>query len=342
MRCIFHVGLPKTGSTTVQRFFCANRKLLSDNRILYPKSLGPASHRELILLANPKSEHYRKVRGGELSPEEISTRRLEYIDAFRQELDLKKPETVILSSEQLVWMSAKCYKLLERVLRSVGLDDISVCMYLRPQAQWRASIIQQRIKVGGWSDADNFPVDSPEDFGKRGSYKQHILKWAKVFGENAIKPRLFGTPHFANGDLLDDILWMFELPDLKYYVRPERQNEGLSEFACRMLMELNRSVPRFRDGKECARRKIVRKLVGEHMSTAKSKLPPAKVSPDMMKRYENYYHKDNEWVRRRFFPERATLFQKPLHETPTLIPAEPYDALAQFVADAMKNFKTPD
>ncbi|HSC18190.1 MAG TPA: hypothetical protein VLC74_04670, partial [Rhizomicrobium sp.] len=78
MELYLHIGTEKTGTTSIQAFMAANRALLKQHRILYPRSPGETNHIGLAGLAQDRER-------GELW-KKLAIRSLEERDLYRQKL----------------------------------------------------------------------------------------------------------------------------------------------------------------------------------------------------------------------------------------------------------------
>jgi hypothetical protein len=300
-----HMGLPKTASTTMQVFFHQNRRLLADRNVLYPRSLGNTAHRKLLLLADCKE--YGRYSAGEDHLDASQNRKI-VLNELQQELSDNRPERVILSCENMPRVSATTYRKLRHSLEECSLRVDQVILYLRPQADWRRSVIQQRIKVGIWDSEHLYPVDPPEACGIYGCYRDHVKRRASAFGAGSIKLRLFGSAYFKDGDFYRELKEAFALPEAPYRQIPPA-NESLSDFACRMLLHLNRNMPRYTpSGRACNRRAQIRRAAIKYLGASEAALGKASLPAETLERYERYYAESNEWIRRNFFPETAVLF----------------------------------
>jgi hypothetical protein len=303
---IIHMGLPKTGSTSIQAFFDRNRDILKSNGMLYSSSLGAKAHNKLLALA--QANGYKKFDPYYCSDNREAIRE-SVIKELRHEIEGSQPNRIILSCEGMPTGSVANFRQLRIALQSCGMRIDKVLLYLRPQVEWRRSVIQQRIKVGIWSDDKLYPVDDPKSCGVYGCYRDHVERRAAVFGMETISLRLFGPEYFKDGDFYRDIREAFELPELPYEMAAP-SNESLSDFACQMLMHLNKSLPRYKsDGKECPLRLRIRKLTAKYFTASGSgALGKASPSGAICDQYEKYYKKSNEWIRKNFFPNRDQLF----------------------------------
>ena len=304
---ILHMGLPKTGSSSVQAFFNRNRDLLQTKGILYPKSLGLKAHVKLLALAG--HSEYKKF-DPKYSSERKEEIRKTTIEEIRLELQRNPVQRVILSCENMPSASPSIYRQLRLSLGACGLRVDKVILYLRPQAEWRRSVIQQRIKVGILDDEMLYPVDDPKSCGKYGCYQDHVERRAKAFGMKTMKLRLFGPEYFKDGDFHSEIREAFELPEAPYK-EAAPSNESLGDFACQMLLHLNKTLPRYKsNGRECPRRLHIRKVAAKFLTASgNGAIGKAPLPSEITKKYEEYYWESNEWIRQRFFPERSRLFE---------------------------------
>ncbi len=93
MTVFLHIGMQKTGTTSIQSFFATNRTLLRKNGFNCPKFTGRVNHTKLAAYAH--SEGFRKVdqRAGVNSPE---TR-----ERFRERLQ-RTDGHILFSSEHCI------------------------------------------------------------------------------------------------------------------------------------------------------------------------------------------------------------------------------------------------
>ena len=307
-----HMGLPKTGSSSIQEFFKQNRELLGKTGIIYPKSLGLIAHRKLLALAG--REEYQKFDPDYISKNQNLINE-EIMQKLRAELASIRANRVIISCEDMAYAPHADYQRLLSCLNSCGLRVDIVVLYLRPQAEWRKSLIQQRIKMGTWSNERLYPLDDPKCCGKNGCYRDHVERRAAAFGMDKIKLRLFGREYFEGGDLYSEIKDAFTLPDMDYKA-PLPMNVSLSDFACQMLIHINKFLPRYdSSGRVCLRRLHIGQMTERYLTaTAEGWLVKASLPEGVGEKYERFYKESNDWIRKNFFPSRKNLFNIKTHE----------------------------
>lgn len=297
----------------MQCFFRSNRQLLRKHGILYPHSLGNTAHRKLLLLAGSKG--YGRFDAGYVHTDTTALRQ-NALRNLREEIEESEPDRVILSCENMPRASATTYRKLRHCLEECSLRVDQVILYLRPQADWRRSVIQQRIKVGIWDSEHLYPADPPEACGIYGCYRDHVKRRASAFGAGSIKLRLFGSAYFKDGDFYRELKEAFALPEAPYRQIPPA-NESLSDFACRMLLHLNKNMPRYTpSGRACNRRAQIRRAAIKYLGASEAALGKASLPAETLERYERYYAESNEWIRRNFFPQREQLFDQSESEVP--------------------------
>jgi hypothetical protein len=134
-RLILHVGNPKAGSTSLQKFFFINREVLAEKGILFPvvQGDGPLSHAAL-----PKS-----ISGHRLGPNQG---RLTFA-ALKHIVDASSAHTFIVSSEFFV-LGRKFPEMVARVNDLVAAADLSLAVIacVRPQHLWINSNFTQVTK----------------------------------------------------------------------------------------------------------------------------------------------------------------------------------------------------
>ena len=131
-RCILHIGTHKTGSTSLQRFFAANRRRLMRAGILYPISGAETAHHNLFRAAMGK--HVRGLRPTTL---DRLTRRLSRWD-----------DVALVSSELLSTVGPKdeAARKIVRAIRAAGFEP-EIVLFVRPQPRLFNSLYTQRVKT---------------------------------------------------------------------------------------------------------------------------------------------------------------------------------------------------
>ena len=170
MKHIFlHIGLPKTGTSTLQNFLFENAAELKAQGALYPKGLWDVKrrHPELahcFLPANRK--RYAHVWS------EMHT--------IIQQAD---EEVIVLSSEAFSNLNAKALELLKKELSPY---QVTLVAYLRRLDLWIESSYLQNIKSGAYTGTmtDFLPRVAPDIFYKK------VLLWQNLFGKDNLEVRL--------------------------------------------------------------------------------------------------------------------------------------------------------
>jgi len=168
MRIILHIGQQKTGSTSLQRFLKKNRRLLKENGILYPKSLGKNKQKVLVDIINTNSSE-----------------RIKYIDQLQSEIKSSQADTLILSEENLYNIDKDKMKILHKILSEIT-NNITVVVYLRRQDCHMVSMYQQYIRGKGIMTLEDY-IEAKLD-SEYYMYSRIIKKWESIFSEIICRP----------------------------------------------------------------------------------------------------------------------------------------------------------
>lgn len=145
MKLIIHGGLPKTGTTSLQKTLEANRDVLREAGVLYPEghSFSWAHHILFDRFTTVEEQHPRfleKFNGDKDALRKASEQNWQEI---QREVERFKPKCLVLSTERLKGLTdsdlEKCFE----SFRSDFTSDISVCVYERPPTEFCRSLIQQ-------------------------------------------------------------------------------------------------------------------------------------------------------------------------------------------------------
>lgn len=241
MKLVLHIGMNKTGSSALQRYFAGNRAELARRGLLYPRAgCGEgAGGRQHFALAG--SLGFAPTPGAVDDGDVARIRRL--ID---EEIAACRPHTVVLSSEVFVRRGS-----VERVRRFTDGFDVRVLVYLRRHDHWWSSLYSQSVKM---------VVDPPWEPNFR-SYHAHTLRrgrlhvdyaaflrqWGEVFGNENLIVRPYERAQI--GDVAVDAMERIGHADLLAQVKPGevRVNPSLSPVQVAVIDALQRTaMPRRR------------------------------------------------------------------------------------------------
>ena len=293
-KCILHIGTEKTGTTTLQRFLTNNRQVLRESGWLFPSQLGVLSNRFIFTHAmdDDRSDETRD-RLGIATADDLKRHRQHVEEILNEEATGAEESVLLLSSEhchsRLIRHSevSRLQSLLSRYCRQV-----SVIVYLRPQHELAISLYSTALRVG----YSGRPL-LPEVTSDMAYYNyQHLLdRWAAVFGEANVIPRIFSRKELLQGDICADFLQLCGI-DGRALIHTPDTNRTLSGEAQAFLERINPFLP------APQRNTLVRML--ENIGSA----PGATPSRNQAKQFFAIFADSNEAVRRRWFPERYHLF----------------------------------
>ncbi|MEY3050396.1 MAG: hypothetical protein RLY31_181 [Bacteroidota bacterium] len=236
-RCILHVGLPKTGTTAIQRFL---RYGLTDPGFHYGELGEVGTGRALaVLFGSPEDRAVKNTAMG-WSDRKMAgyRRRMEREWTRTLEVASRRHATLVLSTEFCWEMSAVGLDRLRRRLVSGGYE-VSVLVYLRPWKAWLESMAQQGLKgVHG-----HFTPDLPwawKDFRGR------IQLLDELFGRPFVQVAKYDPAVFESACVVQDFCTRLGIRQAG--IRSYRVHESLRLPALRLLHAYRRFGPGFGTG----------------------------------------------------------------------------------------------
>lgn len=309
MKALIHIGMPKTGSSSIQEFLYLNREALAARGIRYARydeRLG--SQFELAAIG--------RVDGGLTidddparlvlrlkSPEDDAA----YVQAYKAFLDRQMAtwteDLFVASSEHIEpWLhSPRTIKALDTFLRA-RFESVRYVVYVRAQEEILVSSYSERIKRGE-------TLKLEEHLSRRIraiDLDRLVRRWEKTVGNKRFDVRLMAPDALVGGDLLSDFCdWMGTPRDgLK---TPGKLNTALSRDEIMLRRRLNRwlAVRRRNDGEYNSR---YFRVLGWLKRLQKCGDEPLVLTPEQLARVKEYHARSNEALRARRFPDRASLF----------------------------------
>jgi hypothetical protein len=234
-----HIGTEKTGTTSLQKFMAANRRLLSEEGVVYPESPGTDNHIALATLARrSRTELWDQLRIDDR--EQWEAFRREFRQKFSAELAGHSNQTVVMSGEHCssrLRTDEEVHRLLEFL--DGFFDRITVVVYLRRQDDFLTSTYSTDVKNGGTQPL-RIPDEATITF--RYDYWELLSRWGRVFGRENMVVRRYGKAFLANGNLVDDFLGLIGLGPRHDLQRPEVLNESLDAECVEFLRIMNQRL----------------------------------------------------------------------------------------------------
>lgn len=306
-QCWLHIGVEKTGTTSIQSFLAANRSALRAQGRLYPRTPGPVGHLGLVAFAldDARIDGTRKARRL-ATPLQIAGFRDDFVRALVKEIAASGTSEIILSSELLSSRARSPGELARIKLLCAGIArNTKVIVYLRNQVDFLVSRYTTLIQSGG-----------RDEFGVRGiafaDYAALLDRWAAAFGrENLIVGR-FEPSDFVDEDLLADFAATIGLATAKLASVP-RYNQSLDAESLTFLRAINRRLPNgFRERTGPLRSAAI-KVLQRRRGGTRFVIPRA-----VANRIEAHFRNSNERVSAEYFDSR----HQPLFSPPTLVGKE--------------------
>lgn len=235
MHTILHIGMPKTGTTTLQRTFSANAELLARSGICYPTQLTSSSinHRILAYCAIDPSSYPRHMRA--FRDVEVSERLLTEFKGriATQVRAIDGISALVLSAESLYTRIRKHkQQYYSRYINSLG-NRLSVSAYLRSPAKSYLSRCQQKLKA-----SQKISLIAPA------RYRQIIQSYQDTFPSAEIFLVPFERQSLAGQDIVVDFCKRF-LSDTRLepssLVRTDDSNLSLSAESMALSMLYRRA-----------------------------------------------------------------------------------------------------
>jgi hypothetical protein len=179
-----HIGLNKTGTSSLQDFFRMNAQALWDEAgLCYPQAGrdgGPAHHALSKWLKSPKG-----IEAGAEAP---------MVAALLGEL--REAQSAVISSEDFHTHGPRSIEQLARLLAG---HRVRVYLYVREHVAYLSSWYQQNVQATHLSCAfDTFCYFTRKPLAKIAD------QWAKAFGPGNVELALYERPLLAGGDIVQD------------------------------------------------------------------------------------------------------------------------------------------
>lgn len=248
MKAILHIGIEKTGTTSIQNFLHKNRHRLADHGIFYPQSPGLRNHRAIaaVCLNEDRRDDYF-ISKGITTVNEKARWKTQFLREFDRELKSNRDsESVLISSEHL---SSRLVSTEEVSRLKVMLDkyceSTDVHVYLRRQDRVAISLRSTAIRAGH-TPPSGFPTTL--GISNRYDYEALLRRWAEVFGQPNVFAYDYDKSVANSGDIVSDFLNRLGLDKTRGLLDVERQNTSMSDEAQALALIVNNHLPKIVSG----------------------------------------------------------------------------------------------
>ncbi len=276
-RCIIHIGMPKTGSTSIQRTLYKN---LNDPAFFYA-GLGNKNHGKLIAsLFLEKGKLYPAYRKEGYTSEDIEKVNKKTKKRLTESINSSIADTMIISGEGLAAALSFEELINMRDFLHKYFHNITIVAYVRPPGAFASSHLQQKVKGGLY------------DFDLKGVYpyyRKKLEKYDFIFGKENVHIWKFDPKVFFGGDVVLDFCHRLNIkmdPDCV-----ERENESITKEALSLLYIYRKFGPGYGTGRKSRHEnaKLIQKLRGIGHTKVQ-------VAPDIVKSIIKTHADDIQWI----------------------------------------------
>ena len=305
MRIFLHIGLPHTGADRLQSVLADKRDQLAGKGVLFPRAPGRQNHTRLFMsVTEPGHVDPLRFNRGFAAPKAQSSLRDNLQTDLAKEIAQHKPETLILSADQLgaSLVQPSELKRLQSLLAEHS-KDITVIAHVDEPAQLLARHYADQIMEGRHRSLDletsiadgadwwgaclqNAPKIDPQagQFFETQTppfwldYTRLLTHWQAVFGEGKVKLRAYHPGTIYSAKVTDEIRAAFDIKDQIGKAQdtdPPPSSSAASLARGRQFNDLVRQV--LADRKRTLPRQLWRQLIGE-MAVPGTPIDPAQLS----------------------------------------------------------------
>lgn len=300
-----HIGLEKTGTTSLQEFFFLNKQNLAKDNIHLMSSPGARNHTDLAAYAYDKTLGDLIVQKNIQTTEAKEAFREEFLERFTREIQtVKKTKAhLLVSSEHL---SSRVFSKNE-IRKLIGLFtkegyQPKIIVYLRRQDQYLLSTYSTWLKSGATAELNQKAYKR-----KRYDYLSLLELWGEVVGDKNLTVKIFERARMYKNDLIEDFMQILGITETSNYQQPASDlNKSLDKNKLLFLQSINSLVPSVVNGQSNPLRGELVKALEQMDNSNKLSLDP-KLSQTIL----DYYKADNVAIKEKYFPQHiGSLFNE--------------------------------
>ena len=298
-----HIGLPKTGTSTVQRLMRENAPEVEKRGLSLMQATLPNTGSLERYAADDQHIRRARRRRGETDSASIRAHRKFVETEFQRVLQGSLKDKWFFSDENLTFLTSESeFQRLKDLMYS-NFAEVKIIVYLRAQHEHAISAFSQRLRLGGTSTSILKSPTKESDGVNLYAYDELLTRWATAFGDVNTVVRIFDRSELLDGDIVSDIFAILGVAR-EGLTASKDQNLALSTDQQALLLHVNRYLPPVVDGKINMARDDLLRAMHELPRTDKGILP----SRNEVRNFISLFSESNERVRKAWFPDRDALF----------------------------------
>jgi hypothetical protein len=199
---VLHVGMGKTGTSSVQAFLRDNRQRLNELGCLYPQTPGRARHGHLSLFVKTDAELESAPEWQRQKEADPARFRKTFRRRLFSEIESSGVSRILLSDEVLFGSSDQTLRRLGRFTGRIA-DNLRLVVYLRRQDDHMVSRYQQGVKIGWVQRLDEW---AQEDMSELYDYDARLRRIERRLPPADFVVRRYESGSFVGGSLYQDFL----------------------------------------------------------------------------------------------------------------------------------------
>lgn len=232
-----HIGMHKTGTTSIQATFYANRRRLLRHDINYFGIAENHSQTLFPLFCDRPHAYIKNRRSGIDTEAKAARKNAATAYTLRRSLEKNRCSRFVISGEALSALSPAGVARLKATLAPYAAQ-MRIVAYLREPYGYMTSAVQQRLRDG--ETYEDLIAKPPLP-----NYRKRLSGYFESFGREQIEIRVFDPEHFAGADLIADFLTAIDAPAALARELPAlRRNVALSLEAAWLMNAANKRYRR--------------------------------------------------------------------------------------------------
>lgn len=306
--CILHIGVEKTGTTSIQKFIYQNEVRLKKGGLCLLHGFQKNNNLEFVQYFKLSLDDWAASKGIQ-NQKQKRKYFLTFKGKFLAELERAPTSNFLITSEHFSSRLTNPAELRElKGFLDQYFSEVKVLGWFRPQWEMIPSSWSTGIKAGMTASLEEY-LESASPSDPYFDHYQTAELWSEVFGLENCHFRIYEGFKSVDNDVRLDLLEALRVLNFAYDFREfdfssVRENTSLSLFDAELRRLVNSSVPRWQIKN---RRRLPGKANAAISTRLEGLVPPVPIviSEDQARKIEQRFKKSNELLYQKYFSGRS-------------------------------------